>query len=254
MTKRIVWILSTLLLVGLVGCNADTVEEVDPESGTFTLTIEHVFNDTPLELSVDYTTEAGLTVHFTQLRYWVSNVVLTDAEGLSFAVPESYYLFEQTGTGLRNSVIITGVPPGDYTGVTFSIGVDVDHNHSLDTLVGELDAGVDMSWSWSSGFIFLKAEGNYWNDVEQTMNVFKAHLGFDDLYKTVDISLEGSIRVDKTHGGRLVLSAETSMLFDDMDMTVDHSIVGGSEDSPAGTMAENYASCFSVQSTGSRKN
>ncbi len=232
---------------------APTDEGSSAEPGSFILTIEHYFNEAPMELLVDYTTDTGLIVHFTTLRYWISNLVLTDVDGQSFVVPESYYLLEQTSNGVRDTVTITGVPSGDYTTVTFSIGVDEDHNHSLDTLEGELDAGVDMSWSWSSGFIFFKAEGNYLNDAGQTMDFFKAHLGFDDLYKTVSIPLDGSIRVDGTHVGSLVLSAQTSKLFDGLDMMVDNSIVGGPVDSPAGTMAENYSNWFTVLSSGSEK-
>ena len=87
---------------------------------------------------------------------------------------------------------LNDVPSGSYQGLRFSVGVDEAHNHSLDTLAGELDPGVGMSWNWNSGFIFLKAEGEVGLNSDGFEKNFVFHIGLTR--PTERWSLSGPLR------------------------------------------------------------
>ncbi len=50
------------------------------------------------------------------------------------------------------------MPSGEYTGLTFTVGVDSTRNVS-GAQTGALDPTQGMFWSWNTGYIFMKLEG-----------------------------------------------------------------------------------------------
>ncbi|NJK32282.1 MAG: hypothetical protein HC927_07660 [Deltaproteobacteria bacterium] len=68
-----------------------------PDEATLVLEFRHQLGGQALALGEDRTTRYGHEVRFDHLRYWVSNVSLGDsASGDVHAIPDSYYLIEQT--------------------------------------------------------------------------------------------------------------------------------------------------------------
>ena len=51
------------------------------------------------------------------------------------------------------------VPEGNYSSLNFLLGVDSLHNVS-GAQTGELDPAKDMFWTWNSGYVMAKLEGN----------------------------------------------------------------------------------------------
>ena len=107
---------------------------------------------------------------FSTFKYYVSNVKLTKADGSVWSEDESYHLVV---VGANSSVEfeIENVPTGDYKAVEFTIGVDSLRNVS-GAQTGALSQSNQMFWSWNSGYIFLKAEGQ-----ETGGQAFTYHIG-----------------------------------------------------------------------------
>ncbi|KUG09782.1 MbnP family protein [Solirubrum puertoriconensis] len=155
--------LSSALLALLLGiatlsftaCDDD--DKAQPNKGELDLEFENVVGTQALTLGQAYTSTNGDAFTLSKLNYYISNIKLTKADGSEWAEPESYHLVKHDQTSTR-TFTLQEVPTGDYTKITFTIGVDSTRNVS-GAQTGALDPLNDMFWTWNSGYIFLKLEG-----------------------------------------------------------------------------------------------
>ncbi|GAB3249109.1 hypothetical protein GCM10027347_05950 [Larkinella harenae] len=152
-----------LFLLVLLACQNDPLE---PEYGTFQLRFDNVVGtrDLRLDSSTTYTNGSGETFTVSRLNYFVSNIKLKKSDGSEYVVPQdsSYFLIMESDS-LSRTVSLRNVPTGDYTEVSFVLGVDPERNKmGIDRRTGALDpagTAAGMYWDWNSGYIFLKLEG-----------------------------------------------------------------------------------------------
>ena len=64
-----------------------------------------------------------------------------------------------TGTPDTRGEVTGRVPPGDYVGLRFSLGVPFSENHKNAALAPAPLAQSALSWNWQQGYIFLRFEG-----------------------------------------------------------------------------------------------
>lgn len=157
--KNISIAFTMLLTLAFTSCKKD--EATNPttdEKGAFTLEFENVVNSSPLVLETqNYTNANGDSFNVSVFKYYVSNIKLTKTDGSIYSVPESYILVDASKpTSLLNS--LNSIPAGDYTKISFIIGVDKDRNLA-GAQTGALDPALGMFWTWNSGYIFVKFEG-----------------------------------------------------------------------------------------------
>jgi hypothetical protein len=129
------------------------------ESGMLQIRFQHMVGSSKLVLgpSGRYINANGDDYRVSVLKYYISNLQLYSAEGKMTAVPDSYILVNAADpSSLRQDV--PGIPEGIYTGIGFTIGIDSTANYS-GAKSGNLDPGKGMYWTWNSGYIFLKFEG-----------------------------------------------------------------------------------------------
>jgi uncharacterized repeat protein (TIGR04052 family) len=119
---------------------------------------------------------AASTVEVRDLRLYVSNVVLTAADGSQVPlelVPDGLWqtsevalLDFEDGSGACNEAgtaelrdrIVGRAPAGDYTGIAFDLGVPFEANH-LDATLADSPLNVSaMYWAWQSGYKFLRLD------------------------------------------------------------------------------------------------
>lgn len=109
-----------------------------------------------------------------KFKYYVSNIVLSKADGTKFIEKESYYLIDHSINNTY-SLVIDSIPIGTYVGISFILGVDSARNVS-GAQIGALDPTNGMFWSWNQGYIFLMMEGNSPNSTAFN-NTLIYHLG-----------------------------------------------------------------------------
>lgn len=151
------------LMIAFTSCN-DDVTPLPNYTGQINLMFDAYAGSSDLDMSKEFTNSTGETFTLTKFQYYVSNIKLKKADGSAYAVPTTsnsgYYLVKEDRT-----LQLTGVPAGDYTGVEFMLGVDSTRNtmgtadRAGDLDIGNLETGGDMYWSWNSGYIFMKFEG-----------------------------------------------------------------------------------------------
>lgn len=154
--------------VFLTNCKKDDDNGVDPnEKGHIEIEFDQIVGDKNLQLGTgSYQNATGETYSVTLLNYYVSNFVFKKADGSTYTVPqeESYFLIKESDAA-THSIEIEDVPAGDYTEMSFILGVDsLRSTMEISQRTGVLDpaAGKDddnMYWTWNSGYIFFKMEG-----------------------------------------------------------------------------------------------
>lgn len=168
---------------------------------------------TPLIFNTEtYQNAAGEDYTITKFRYYISNVKLKKADGSIYAVPESYYLIDASSS-TDQLITLSNVPAGNYTGMTYIIGVDADRNVS-GAQTGALDPANGMFWSWNSGYIFMMFEGTSPQSTA-TDHILQYHVGgFADpnnALKTVNLSFGSStLRVTKVGIPQVHIMVEAS--------------------------------------------
>lgn len=109
-------------------------------------------------------------VEFSQFRFYVSNIKFKNTDGEWWAEPESYYIVNGVSKDL-SKLLINSLPIGSYTEMEFTFGVDSFRNVA-GAQTGALATTNDLFWSWSTGYIMMKAEGTANDSMD-----FSYHLG-----------------------------------------------------------------------------
>ncbi len=143
----------------VTSCKKDPDPEPTPDTvGQVNLEFEHVVGSEALALNPQqYTNANGDQFQVTTFKYYISNIVLTKADGTIYKQPESYYLVDEDQPASK-LITLKDVPGGEYAGLTFTVGVDSVRNVS-GAQTGALDPTQGMFWTWNTGYIFMKLEG-----------------------------------------------------------------------------------------------
>ncbi|MDO7877398.1 hypothetical protein Q5H93_21840 [Hymenobacter sp. ASUV-10] len=164
----------------LSGCKDDDDQATPTGVGTVSFDVENVVGSLPLVLKTGTYTNAA-TERFTvsKFNYILSNFKLQKADGSEYAVPESYVLLSADATpnaaSSGKAFTLKDIPAGDYTGLTFMVGVDAARN-TAGAQTGALATTNGMYWDWNQGYIFLKMEGS-WQKPDGTTGMVTYHLG-----------------------------------------------------------------------------
>jgi len=245
----------TVTLVLAWGCGGDApvsgddlamggrvVDSLPMGAGHLDLSFDHLFDGSALTLGTAHESATGARVQVDTLRYWVSNVVLVNTDGELYRFPSAFYLVEQTQANDRTTIALDGVPDGVYTTLRLGIGVDADHNHSLDLFEGELSTELDMHWDWSTGFIFLKVEGTHGPTGPE--EEFAIHIGNDAMYQPVSIPLDG-FAIAEGAPAAVRLRVDLAPVFDQFDFSENNHVIGGAVSSPAEAAISRFAAGIS---------
>ncbi|MCW3126769.1 MAG: hypothetical protein JWO03_2427 [Bacteroidetes bacterium] len=121
-----------------------------------------------------YKNSTGQDYTITNLKYYISNITLTDTSGKVFTNKDSYYLIRQDDPATMD-IELADIPMGNYKSISFLIGVDSLHNCS-GAQSGALDPVNAMFWTWNTGYIFFKLEGK--SPVSTSPGgIFEYHIG-----------------------------------------------------------------------------
>ncbi len=122
------------------------------------LTFENFVGTKPLVLNTEWYTNAnGDSFKVSTYKYYITNIKLTKADGSVYTETESYHLINEADASTK-FFTMGNIPEGNYTSISFLIGVDSTRNTS-GAQTGALDPINGMFWTWNSGYIMAKFEG-----------------------------------------------------------------------------------------------
>jgi hypothetical protein len=164
-----------------------------------------------------YTNSFGEDYKITAFRYYIGHIeLLSNIHAAKIGNDRLYRLCDATIPTSR--VIEFSVPSGKYDGISFQLGVDSIDNIS-GAQEGELDPAKGMFWTWNTGYLMAKLEGeSAFSNIPTGM--FTYHVGgYKGKYNTIrkvslNFSPEQHLQIVRTHTITLVIEADIDKWFD----------------------------------------
>lgn len=150
--------------------------------GKLDVEFDNVFGSADLILnSQANVTSQGETLTVSDIKYIISNIVLTKEDGSTFTYPksESYFIVSEANE-LSHVLELDNIPAGNYKAISFGVGVDEAQYNAGQTVQGDFFAAAqneDMAWSWSAGYKHVLFEGMFTSATVTTPTVFMVHTG-----------------------------------------------------------------------------
>ncbi|OIV43830.1 MbnP family protein [Flavobacterium johnsoniae] len=203
------------LSISLFSCSSDDENETSAEgNGKITLKFDNAYGANDLILNTQgNTTSNNEVLKISLVKYIVSNVVFTKADGTTYTYPKSksYFIADESTTA-GQQFQLTDVPVGDYVKVKFGIGVDEEQwklgaAGQGDFLAQANDAG--MLWSWAAGYKFFALEGTFTSPTVTTAVPFMIHTGktgtdYNYTEVTLDMPTKALVRTNITPAVHIV--------------------------------------------------
>jgi hypothetical protein len=187
--------LAMVAAIAITSCSDDDNNNQISGEGNLKLEFDNVYGDANFAFNTPYTNSNGETIKAEKAIYIVSNIVLTKTDGSIYTVPKSQsYFFVNEADAASTLLNLPNIPAGNYTKVTFGIGVDqAQFNAGADgqgTMWTDAQA-LGMTWSWAAGYKFIKFEGTYTSSTTTTDTQFKVHTGkTGDVYNYAEVTLD----------------------------------------------------------------
>ncbi|MDQ6761478.1 MAG: hypothetical protein M3015_02490 [Bacteroidota bacterium] len=195
-----------------------------------------------------YTNPFNEKYTISKLRYYISNVSLKNASN-TFRENNSYHLIDQSKD--ESQSFSFNVQEGKYNSLQFLLGVDSLHNVS-GAQTDALDPANDMFWTWNSGYVMVKMEGN---SPASTVvnNKYEFHIGgFSGQYnvlREVVFNLPSTTTVFKAHKTyTFMIDADINTCWQNIhDIKItDHPVIT-TPGINAKNISDNYANMFHLE-------
>lgn len=247
-----------LLGLGLVtwaGCKKKPSDDPSPGGGggvkttAFHINVQHYVGDQRLVLHDEtYTNSLGEPYTVSMFNYYLSNIRLLKEDGSEHRIEESYHLVKHSPTENMRHFHLMDVPEGKYTGIRFLIGVDSIRNVS-GAQTGDLAVEHGMFWTWNTGYIMAKLEGNssLLPDGGKFMHHIGGFAGEHSALHELNLTFPSALDVKEGISGDLLLRADLSKWFDGVHTIslVDVPMIMNTSETSA-RIAQNYSKMFSL--------
>ncbi len=165
----------------------------EPETTSVIFNLKYAVDDVALLFdTLFYVNDAGNEYSVTRLQYYLSGIRFTGAD--AFQSNEIFYVDARINA--YNSITIENVPQGDYTGISFFIGLSAVQN--LTDALPNTSENLAMAWPdmMGGGYHFLKLEGHHKTAATQPTG-YAVHLGNNMSLVTCDLDFPFSITTDQ---------------------------------------------------------
>ncbi|WP_375581183.1 MbnP family protein [Marivirga tractuosa] len=231
-TIKYLLLLSPLLFSA---CKED-VEEIT----TLELEFIHKAGNEDFEYGKTYTNKAGNEFSLRLWRTYFSEIRLIKSDEEVYAIPESYHLIEPTNAN-KFSLNLDQVPSGDYKAIRFYLGVVGDENLSGE-IVGDLDPSNNMAWNWTTGYKFVRMDGEF-QDKEENRRGVVVHIGTEVNLKAQVFQFDQSINF-AGENNKLVFELDLLEAFQNPN-TIDFEVLSDFQfNNEADLIGENYEDGF----------
>ena len=189
--SALVWLATRLLPVVVLGCRPDAdIVKPAPTTGSVALHFAYgVGTGQPFYLDSAYLTTSDELVRISRLKYYVSRVRLQRADSSYWTAPDRAFLLD---AGHRDSLLLAGVPDGEYGALSFDIGLDSITNSRTDW-GGDLAPAHEMFWAWNTGYKFFSLDGQWLGAASPAL--IEYHIGREPTRRTIHLPLPQPARV-----------------------------------------------------------
>ncbi len=197
-----------------------------------------------------YTNPFDETYTITKLRYYITNFSVVKSDLKTFEEKKSYHLIDESIEASQSFSF--DIPAGSYKSVQFLLGVDSLHNVS-GAQTGDLDPTKDMFWTWNSGYVMAKMEGNSPSS-QVVNNKFEYHIGGYSgplhVIKSIQLDFGGGndLKVEAGRTIEIIIDANISSWWKGTsDVKIAEHPVITTPGKMARAISDNYEKMFSIE-------
>jgi hypothetical protein len=220
-----------------------------PLQGTVKFTFKNVVNGNALTLNTNsYTNQLGQNYTVSKFKYYISSIALTNIDK-RFEEAESYHLIDHASTASQSFSFNANTEV--YSHITFTIGVDSIRNVS-GAQTGALDPLNDMFWTWSTGYIMAKLEGNspsstlVNNKIEYHIGGFS---GVNNAVKKITLTIPATtplLNIQQNKTSEIIIEADVDKWFsNNVNIATEAGIM--TPGALSKKIADNYQTMFSIK-------
>ena len=198
--------------------------------------------------SVNYTNCWNETFTLHQLKYYISNICLKTTDKKMFREKNSYHLVNEEDNASKSISFI--IPSDNYTSLSFMIGVDSLKNVS-GAQTDALDPLNGMFWTWNTGYIMFKLEGNSLqsNSIDHRIEYhIGGFAGTNNTTRKVELNLTGIGPSFNNHGNKeIIIQTNIDKIWNAKHaIKISNTPVCTSPGVLASAIADNYSKAFEI--------
>jgi hypothetical protein len=188
--------------------------------GQIAVEINPTFNDQKIEKNSWYSSEKNDSIQIQKVQFYLTDFIIKTSENNIISIDESNFLVDVFNPEtLKRKLENTSFK--DIKEISFNIGV-TDSLHTIGALAGDLDPSKGMYWSWQSGYINFKIEGNS-PSCETRKNKFQFHIGgYQNPYKTTK---RVSFQLENTSNKNIIIKVNIADFFTNIDLKEENQIM-----------------------------
>lgn len=217
---------------------------------TLNIQLEHYVGSNLLQLdSQEYKNNFGQSYTVSKFKYYISHITLKNKNGNDY-VSDDYFLVNEEDADSKQ-LVLANIPSGDYTSLSYMVGVDSLHNCS-GAQSGALDPMNAMFWAWNTGYIFMKMEGHSPKS-QSPGHILEFHIGGykqpNNCIRIIKLNLPEVLHITTGKANRIKIKTDVGTLFQS-PTAIDFSRLSSVTDfHNAKAIADNYIHMFSILST-----
>ena len=215
----------------------------DTNNSTNTLHFKNWVGNKELQLFDEtYTNSFGESFVISKFRYYISHISFIGAGNKEISLPDSVYLINEADS---LSKVIQFPSATGIKSISFQIGIDSIKNVS-GVLTGSLDPINGMFWTWNSGYVFAKIEGE--SDFSHApAHSFSWHVGGFRQNENALRKITLPVNASQTANNTIIINADVLKWFDAVHpVKIAETPVCHQPGKLAMQIADNYSNMFSV--------
>jgi hypothetical protein len=206
------------------------------QSNDFAISFAPTFNGLPLELKKNYSYKND-SLKISTIKFYISDIRFYQNNLPTDSVVKTYHLIDlENPASLTIKHLKNNAKP--YNSIRFNLGVDSTTNVS-GAFGGDLDPTNGMYWTWQSGYINLKLEGQS-KICPSRNNLFSFHIGgYQHPYNTMQ-----NLNFKVNGKDKIVCTIDFSKLLNSMKLNETYEVM--SPNSKAIEMAKRFADSIKI--------
>lgn len=218
------------------------------KNGSVSIAFKNTVDGLPIEKDkLLYSNLAGNKYSVSLLKYYITNTVLVKEDGTEYKL-NNYDLIDEFDKANFSTIEAGNIPGGHYTKLKFYVGLDKIRNHE-GAQDGDLDPLYNMIWTWNTGYIFLKHEGQLITPTNDTV-VMQYHIATDEALRKIELPIHLTVTGNPI---QLNLQFDLNKIYNSpvVDINVQpimHS-TGASDKAILNAVADNYTDAFTFVNT-----
>ena len=192
-----------------------------------------------------YQNAFGETFTIRNFKYYISNIILNDADKTQ-SFPDKYFLIDNADTSSLRIELNTSLK--NISSIQFLLGVDSIKNVS-GVQTGVLDPAKGMFWTWNTGYVMAKLEGNS-PVAKMPQHAFSYHVGGYKQHEKAErmITLQLDQPIGCTKDCNITIDADVLKWFNGVhEIKISESPFCHEHGALATKLADNYANMFSIE-------